>query len=289
MYNTLHYNFMVRKLRHFFQEKKGFIEVPTQSRLSILAACEQPETVTEFLLNSLTYPLPQTGQMWLEHELLNNPQWPGCFCITTSYRDEPVIIEGRHFRIFPMFEFEAPGDIDSLRSLEKELLTFLGFEEPVSIDYKSVCDRYETQHVHAEHEMALSKEIGQAISLEFFPQESQPFWNMKYRGNGLYNKIDVLLYGMETIGSAERATDVDHMRKQFFALSDGKYAQLLFKFGKERVMKELDEYLALPMFPRYGAGIGMTRLERAMVLAGLIPSEFTYQPSAPFVPAHISA
>ena len=35
-------------------------------------------------------------------------------------------------------------------------------------------------------------------------------------------------------------------------------------------MHELDEYLSLKMFPRYGAGMGFTRMERAMNLAGLL-------------------
>lgn len=102
-----------------------------------------------------------------------------------------------------------------------------------------------------------------------FPARTQPFWNMKYLGNGLFSKIDVLLHGMETIGSAERETDRQIMRDQFMSLSGGKYAELLFKFGKERVMKELDEYLSLEFFPRFGAGIGLNRLERAFELSGL--------------------
>ena len=32
------------------------------------------------------WPLPQTGQMWLEYELLKNPTAPGFFCVSTSYR-----------------------------------------------------------------------------------------------------------------------------------------------------------------------------------------------------------
>ena len=55
MKNTLHYHTMVRSLRSFF-EKKGFIEVPAQSRLSILAACEQQATITQFSLNNILYP-----------------------------------------------------------------------------------------------------------------------------------------------------------------------------------------------------------------------------------------
>ena len=79
---------------------------------------------------------------------------------------------------------------------------------------------------------------------------------------------------METIGSAERSTNVEEMRNNFFTISDGQYAKLLFNaFGKERVLKELEEYLALPMFPRFGAGIGVTRMARAMKLAGIIPAE----------------
>ena len=37
-------------------------------------------------------PLPQTGQMWLEHELLSTPNSKGFFCVSTSYRQEPNAI-----------------------------------------------------------------------------------------------------------------------------------------------------------------------------------------------------
>jgi len=276
MKNTFNYYLMVRKLRQFFADKKGFIEVPSQSRTSILAACEDPKTITEYTLGGTTYPLPQTGQMWLEYELLTNPRWPGVFCSTTSYRDEPNPIPGRHLRIFPMFEFEAHGTMDDLRALEIELLEFLGFPTPISIDYNATADRYETSIIEACHETQLAHELGSAILLEKFPRRTSPFWNMKYNNNDLYNKIDVLLHGMETIGSAERETDVATMREGFYTISDGKYAQLLFdKFGKERVEKELEEYLSLPgiTMKRFGGGIGITRLERAMELSGMLPKE----------------
>ena len=169
-----------------------------------------------------------------------------------------------------MFEFEAHGNFVNLKQLEEELLQFLGFQMPISISYTDACAKYETSTIEAAHESALCQELGTSISLEKFPAGSQPFWNMKYAGNGLYNKIDVLLHGMETIGSAERETDKQIMRDQFFALAHGRYSQLLFtKFGRDRVLKELDEYLAVDMFPRFGAGIGLTRLERAMELSGL--------------------
>jgi aspartyl/asparaginyl-tRNA synthetase len=267
---TREYDFMTRKLRKFFQEQKGFVEVPAQSRLSILAACEDPKTITQYTLGGTVYPSPQTGQMWLEHELLQNPHWPGVFCSTTSYRDEPNPIEGRHYRIFPMFEFESKGDLNDMRKLEAELLTYLGFEKPHSISYTEACAKYATTTIEAQHELLMAKEIGSSISLEYFPESTNPFWNMKCKGDGIYSKIDVLLHGMETIGGAERETDTEIMLRRFHTIEEGKYAALLFsKFGEERVTAELETFLALPMIKRFGGGIGMTRLERAMRLEGI--------------------
>lgn len=278
MHNTYHYHLMVHALRQFFHEKKGFIEVPAQSRTSILAACEDPLTISQYQIGGVVYPLPQTGQMWLEYELLKNPSWNGVYCITTSYRDEPNPIPGRHLRIFPMFEFEAPGDFEDMKKLEYELVTFLGFDEPISLDYIATAARYDTQVIEAVHETSLAEEVGSCLSLEKFPGYTNPFWNMKYVGSDLYSKIDLLLFGMETIGSAERESDVNHMREQFFTIKEGQYCAALFKkFTKERVMAELDDYLALPMIKRFGGGIGLTRLERAMELANL----FAKKPSKP--------
>ena len=56
-------------LRSFFLAK-GFYEVHTQNRLSILAACEDPETVATYEYNGEIWPLPQTGQMWLDMNYL---------------------------------------------------------------------------------------------------------------------------------------------------------------------------------------------------------------------------
>ena len=90
---------------------------------------------------------------------------------------------------------------------------------------------------------------------------------MKHRGEGVFNKVDVILYGQETIGSAERSSNVEEMRDMFYSIEDGGYAQKLFDlFGKERVEKELEEFLSMDFFPRYGGGIGMTRLARAYEL-----------------------
>ena len=251
-------------MREFFLFKK-FIEVPTQSRLSILAACENPHSVATFEYCGETWPLPQTGQMWLETELLKNPHWNGVFCISTSYRAEKSPIPGRHELIFPMFEFESKGEMKDLLKLEDELLIYLGFNPPITVDYNTVCEEYGNVDIlEDEHESRMWKEKGPVISLQNFPIRTSPFWNMRHSSNDIFKKVDVILYGQETIGSAERSSDPVEMRKMFYTISNGTYSEKLFElFGKNRVEKELEEFLSFDFFPRFGGGIGLTRLARA--------------------------
>jgi hypothetical protein len=63
-----------------------------------------------------------------------------------------------------------------------------------------------------------------------FPEFTSPFWNMARNDDGTSKKIDVILGGMETIGSAERSTDKEQMRDTFYTISDGGYAQLIIDY-----------------------------------------------------------
>ena len=85
------------------------------------------------------------------------------------------------------------------------------------------------------------------------------------------NKIDVIIHGIETIGSAERSTNKEEMKEKFRTISNGGYANTLYaQFGKERVEKELEEFLNYNFFQRSGGGIGVTRMIRAMKLSNLV-------------------
>jgi aspartyl/asparaginyl-tRNA synthetase len=271
MKQTKIYSELVQKMREFFL-KKNFIEVPDGIRLSILAACENPHSIVPYCLTDengeqIKYPLQQTNQMVLEEQLLQNPEWDGVFCITTSYRDEKTPIDGRHKKVFKMVEFEFKGTMKDLHKLEVELLEFLGFKTPVTVDYDKLCYEYETDILESNHEELMWRDLGSSISLQNFPLRTNPFWNMKEGENGKFNKIDVILYGQETFGSAERSCDPDRMREMFYTIEDGRYAGKLFElFGKERVEKELEEFLSHKFFSRVGGGIGMSRLLRAYEL-----------------------
>jgi aspartyl/asparaginyl-tRNA synthetase len=276
--NCEDFNNAVKKLRSFF-ESKGFIEVHTQNKLSILAACEDPTTMATYNYNGNVWPLPQTGQMWLENFLLENPDKPGFFCLSTSYRNEPNPVPGRHDLIFPMFEFESRGTMEDMIVLEKELLEYLGFSKdmyPNNLypegDYDEVADKYSVEILEHEHETMLEQDYGPIYFLKNFPERTSPFWNMGRNESGTHaTKVDVIIHGIETIGSAQRSCDKESMRQMFNSISNGEYANTLYaQFSKERVQKEMNDFLSKEFFPRFGGGIGMTRMIRAMKLSNLI-------------------
>jgi aspartyl/asparaginyl-tRNA synthetase len=270
------YHELIQKMRNFFLIK-GFTEIPDGIRLAILAACENPHSIMTYNITdekgeSVTYPLQQTNQMVLEEVLLENPELEGVFCITTSYRDEKNPIPSRHKKVFKMVEFEMKGNMKDLVKFQSELLEYLGFDKPIEVNYEDVCEEYGGVSIlEDEHESRMWKEKGSVISLQNFPRRTNPFWNMIGQGNGLFNKVDVILYGQETFGSAERSCDVNEMREMFYTIEDGKYSEKLFElFGKERVEEELEEFLKHDFIPRVGCGIGFSRLLRAYKLLKMI-------------------
>lgn len=255
---------VVNKLREFCL-KEGFLEVSTQDRLSILAACEDPETVATYKYMGEVWPLPQTGQMWLEYELLKNPKLNGVFCVSTSYRNEPNPVPGRHKLIFPMFEFELKGGVEELKKFEVRMLKYLGFESKyIFSTYDELKDFYKTKELTHKHENKMQKDFGNVVFCQEFPIYTSPFWNMKKKNSTHAKKIDVIIAGHETIGSAERSTNRKEMEESFYTISSGKYAKKLFDlFGKQRVEKELKQFLDLNFFERSGGGIGLTRMINA--------------------------
>lgn len=274
------YDFAINILRDFFRSR-GFIETPVQHRISILAACENPGSIAKYDYGGCVWPLPQTGQMWLEWELLKNPKLNGFYCISTSYRNEYKITKGRHNRIFPMFEFETHGTMEDLAQLEIDLMKFVGIKNHnflsdnldnfPRVDYLEIAKKYKVYEIGDRQELRIQRDCGDAVLLQNFPEHTSPFWNMK-RENGVAKKIDVIINGIETIGSAERSCDPVEMRNRFMSITDGNYAETLFyQFTKKRVLKELNSFLSLDFFPRIGGGIGMNRFIRALKLQGIMP------------------
>jgi len=267
------YAYIADGFRSIFK-KLGYTETYAQNRLSILAACEDPTTITAFDYADNKWPLPQTNQMWLEWELLKDPSYKGLFTMsTTSYRQEIDPVPGRHDLIFPMVEFELPGGFNRLIEVMKVILEHFGFGKAENfhvVDFEDMCKKYDVTDIGHEEERRLEEDYGPVVFLVNFPERANSFWNMKRNGNTSL-KCDVILCGMETFGSAERSSDPAIMDNVFKTQSNGMYAKTLYKlFGKERVLKELNEFFKLDFVPRSGGGIGFTRFHHALKKQGLL-------------------
>ena len=100
MINPRKFSGCVNKMRQFFLQK-NFVEVHTQNMRSILAACEDPTTISTYQYAGKVWPLPQTGQMWLEHVLLDNPDYEGAFCYQLVIEMNLTQFQGDMILCFP--------------------------------------------------------------------------------------------------------------------------------------------------------------------------------------------
>ena len=87
----------------------------------------------------------------------------------------------------PEFKFESKGDINDLLKLEKELLDYFGFDNPMKVDYDDICDEYATPILEKEHKQKMWSEKGTIISMRYYNTSKSVI------------KIDIVLYGKETI------------------------------------------------------------------------------------------
>lgn len=292
--NSRDYHRVTRLVEEYFLTQNNFIKTPTGCIMTRLSACEDPRTVATYFWNGqgngivqkkgCKWPLKQTGQMDMELEFLKSIQsepnkFHGFYCETESYRDEPNPKAGRHASgPFPLLEWEEGGDFNTLLKREHDLLVHLGYKFPKGMDhfpiieYEKACEDFGVSILDDEHEQKLCNIHGPVVFLINFPIRTSPFFNMKLDKNkNSAMKCDVLLSGIETIGSAERSCDKEEMRLLFDTISNGEYKDKLYElFGADNIEKELEEYFRLPFAPRCGGGIGLTRLIRSMKMEGLL-------------------
>lgn len=255
-----------------FRKTLGGTELFLQHLPSILAACENPHSILKYMFNTTneSWAMPQTNQMWLELYLLNKYVEDMCHTITYSFRDEVDTDKRDKDRTvnksFVMFEWESKGNYQFLLDTIEKLVKSIGFNSIIHVNYEAVCLEFGVKIIDDFVEKQLNKYYNaDVVLLKYFPERTNPFWNMDFDENiHLYKKVDVIINGEECGGGAQRSTDVILQRARFFNIENGEYANKLFtEFGETRVLKELDYYLSLNFIDRIGMGWGLSRLVKA--------------------------
>lgn len=253
MIDPVEYDKCITLIRTFFKVK-GFLELYTQSHLSILSVIDANPITFEFKHN--TWPLPQNRDILLQSELLKDPQHvPGYFCITNYIQDETTL---------PIFEFQCKGSLDDIITLEYELLEFIGFKDNNFVNYTQEYYHKVAKDV-AENRNRLTQVYGPVFFLKHTPIEKIPFW-IEHQNAEIKN-VHVIIHGLDTIRSSEHSCQPLIMRQQF----DKSYANRLYSlFGKERVEKELDTFLNFTFIPRCGGSIHIGDMIRGMKLSHIM-------------------
>ena len=109
-------------------------------------------------------------------------------------------------------------------------MEYLGYDQslyPVRRDkYGDVAKSYNTSELTHDHETQMYENGEQAIViLTDFPESTDPFWNMKRNDDWTAKKVDIILSGQETFGSAERETDTNVMWDRFHSICNGAYKE----------------------------------------------------------------
>ncbi len=122
-----------------------------------------------------------------------------------------------------MFELEMVGNFEEFLELFIGVLLDLGIKEQhiVQIEYKYACEILgkdpETYILNDDDEVWLNSKVAPCVLLTYFPERTNPFWNMRTNPlTGNAYKCDLILGGMECAGGAERSTDVA-MQEQIIA------------------------------------------------------------------------
>lgn len=257
-----------------FRKTLGGTELFLQHLPSILAACENPHSILKFMFNTTneSWAMPQTNQMWLEIYLLKKYVEDMCHTVTYSFRDEVDTDKRDKDRTvnksFVMFEWESKGNYQFLLDTIEKLVKSIGFNSIMHVNYEDVCKEFKVSIIDDFVEKKLNIHYNaDVVLLKYFPERTNPFWNMDFDENlHLYKKVDVIINGEECGGGAQRSCDRALQHSRFFNIEDGKYAQKLFdEFGADRVRRELESYLTLDFVERVGMGWGLSRLVKAFL------------------------
>jgi len=236
------YHYVVNCIR-FFLIENGLIECCSQSKFPSLSSCGDCQ-----------------NQLYLEYELLQNPDVTGYFCVTNENIENP--------HAMPTAEFVIKGDVQVLEHFIHNLLIYLCYHNISKYtikDYSYITTKLnmDVNYLSNTVKQKIYNKFGAVFLLKNYPTNTAAHWTTKTNVNNTYNKIVTILSGVEAISSYEMSSNKNHMYNQFHAKSDA---------GDEN--DELDQYLSQSFITRSYGNIFTLELIESMIKERLIPDSF---------------
>lgn len=201
----------------------------------------------------------------------------GYYCMNTSTRNESRAGDGRREFRFPITECEfavetEESGLEELAQFLERMIVHLGFEKPARRYYTEECKIRGVKKLDDIDEADICNQAQNSVVLLMkFDEESDPYFNMRKNADGTFDKIDVLIDGVETVGSAVRSCNKDEMLDMLKKQDKGKYLTTMYKyFGEETIKNEVNDYFSYKFIPRCGLGIGTSRLIKALERHNLV-------------------
>lgn len=278
--NPEDFKYMMNKITRFFISR-GFAETYPSPNSSILSTYCKFEGI-----------IPTHGYVWLENELLDNPDRNGYFSIRNHY----IVSPGK--QNYYTFDFESKGTMSDMIQLNRHLLAYLGFttsniprrsnyyndsyfrgkvaESLVNdslyyseTEYDDISIQTNCPGQTDKLDPRIRKEYNSVCFIKNFPKESNSLWNIKEMNNKT-KRVDIILNGINTITGYEKSCNPEEIKHNFY---EQNHVDILYNtFSKQKVDKDFDEYISKTLFPRYGGRIIMSNIADAMVIDELLPS-----------------
>ena len=243
MVSNKQYHYVTNCIRFFLMEN-GLFECCLQSKFPMLS-----------LHNGYT------NQLYLEHELLQNPDVTGYFCVANVNSANPDST--------PTVEFVINGDIHILESFIHHLLIYLCYHNISKYtikDYSYITNKLnmDVNYLSNAVKQKIYKKFGAVCLIKNYPSNTVSHWTIKKNNiNDTYDKLVTILSGVESIISYEMSSDKNYMRNQFHAICDSVDVNI-----------ELDQYLSQSFITRSYGNIFTLKIIDSMIKERLIPHSY---------------
>jgi hypothetical protein len=266
--NPFTYNYVANAIRFFFLGN-DYIESYEQNKLSNLNSCNNIFNACLYDMFNFCYSLPQSNELWMDYQILNNSNQTGFFCYSTVYTND---IYGIKNNIEQIIDFSLIGGMYEVEKLVRNLLEILGLKNIFNFktyEYSKLLKELNINELRESDYNKISFTEKTICFIKNFQPNENIKWNDFYDENKkYYNKIIIICQGKLIVSCGQKSQTVEKMRENFLKKKD--FKKKCEFFHEERVLGELNSYLDLHFVKRCTGSINLKNLMDILISENLV-------------------